>query len=122
MALCAKGPYNEWGYQPSLTEPCNSSIHYPPLADLYSMNLNELVDVVAAETELPAGQVRKVSLALLEKFAGLIDSQINFKSPVISLTAVTAPAKPASEGKPAQPERKYARMAIRTKKPATAAG
>jgi hypothetical protein len=64
--------------------------------------------------------VRKVSLALLEKFAGLIDSQTNFVSPVITLTAVTAPAKPAAEGKPAQPERKLARMAIRPKKPAAA--
>jgi hypothetical protein len=80
------------------------------------MNLKELVDVVAAETELPARQVRKVSLALLEKFACLIDSQTNFVSPVITITAVTAPAKPAAEGKPAMSERKFARMAIRTKK------
>lgn len=86
------------------------------------MNLKQLVDVVAAETELPASEVRKVSLALLEKFAGLINSQTNFVSPVITLTAVTAPAKPASEGKQAQPERKFARMAIRPKKPAPAAG
>jgi hypothetical protein len=84
------------------------------------MNLKELVDVVAAETELPAGQVRKVSLALLEKFAGLIDTQTNFVSPVITLTAVTAPAKPAAEGKPAVPQRKFARMAIRPKKPGAA--
>lgn len=86
------------------------------------MNLRELVDVVAAETELPAGQVRKVSLALLDKFAGLIDSQTNFVSPVITLTAVTAPARPAAEGKPAVPERKFARMALRPRKPAAAAG
>jgi hypothetical protein len=85
------------------------------------MNLKELIDVVAAETELPAGQVRKVSLALLDQFAGLIDSQTNFVSPVITLTAVTAPAKPATEGKPALPERKFARMAIRPKKPAAPA-
>ncbi len=84
------------------------------------MNLKELVDVVAAETELPAGQVRKVSLALLEKFAGLIDSQTNFVSPVITITAVTAPAKPEAEGKTAVSERKFARMAIRTKKPGAA--
>ena len=37
------------------------------------MNLKELVDVVASETELPAGQVRKVSLALLEKFERRIE-------------------------------------------------
>lgn len=85
------------------------------------MNFKELVDVVAAETELPAGQVRKASLAMLEKFAGLIDSQTNFVSPVITLTAVTIPAKPEADGKPAVPERKFARMAIRPKKPATPA-
>ena len=85
------------------------------------MNYKELVEVIAAETELPAGQVRKVGLAILEKFAGLIDSQTNFVSPVITLTAVTAPARPATEGKPAVPERKFARMAIRSKKPAVPA-
>jgi len=83
------------------------------------MNLKELVDIVAAETELPAGQVRRVSLALLNQFAGLIDSQTNFVSPVITLKAVTAPAKPAAEGKPAVPPVKFARMAIRSQRPAT---
>jgi len=82
------------------------------------MNLKELVDIVAAETELPAGQVRKVSLAMLEKFAGMIESQTNFISPAITLTAGTSPAKPAAEGKPARPAHKFARMAIRVKKPA----
>jgi hypothetical protein len=85
------------------------------------MNFKELVDVVSAETQLPAAQVRKVGLAMLEKFADVIDSQTKFTSPVITLTGVTAPAKPAAEGKPAQPERKFARMAIRVTKPATAA-
>ena len=80
------------------------------------MNFKELVDVVAVETGLPAGQVRNVTLALLDKFAGLIDSQTNFVTPVITLTAVTAPAKAAKEGKPAVPERKFASMAIRPKK------
>jgi hypothetical protein len=85
------------------------------------MNFKELVDVVSAETQLPAAHVRKVCLAMLEKFAGLIDSQTNFTSPVITLTGVTAPAKPAAEGKPAKSERKFARMAIRAKKPAAPA-
>ena len=85
------------------------------------MNFKTLIDVVAAETELPAGTVRKVSLALLKKFAGLIDSQTNFVSPVITLTAFTAPAKPETDGKRAKPERKFARMAVRPVKPATPA-
>jgi len=58
-----------------------------------------------------------VGLAMMEKFAALIASQTNFTSPVITLSAFTSPAKPASAGKPAQPERKFDRMAIRTPKP-----
>jgi hypothetical protein len=85
------------------------------------MNFKELVDVVSAETQLPAAQVRKVGLVMLEKFAGVIDSQTNFTSPVITLTGVTVPSKPAAAGKPAQSERKFARMAIRVNKPATPA-
>ena len=86
------------------------------------MNLKEAVDIISAETGLPAAQVRKVSLALLEQFAALIERQTNFVSPVVTLTPVTAPAKPAAGDKPATPERKFARMAIRTKKVVPAAG
>jgi hypothetical protein len=82
------------------------------------MNFKELVEVVSAETSLPAPQVRKVGLAMLDKLSGLIESQTNFTSPQINLTAVTIPAKPAAEGKPAQPERKFGRLSIRGKKPA----
>ena len=85
------------------------------------MNFKELIEVIATETELPAGQVRKVSIAMLEKFAALIDSQIEFTSPVITLTPFTRPARSEAEGKPAQPERKFSRMAIRSKKPAAPA-
>ena len=85
------------------------------------MNLKELIDVVATETELPAGQVRKVSMAVLEKFANLIDSQSDFVSPVITIKGFTTPAKPATDGKKAVPERKFARMSIRSKKPASPA-
>jgi hypothetical protein len=41
------------------------------------MNLKVLDDVVSAETQLPAVQVRKVGIAMLGKLAGLIDSQTN---------------------------------------------
>jgi len=81
------------------------------------MNLKELVDVVSSETNLPAAQVRKVSLAILEKFADLINNQTNFTSPVITLTSVTTPAKAATGDKPAVAERKFARMALRATKP-----
>lgn len=79
------------------------------------MNFKEMVKIVSSETELPADDVRKVGIAMLEKFADLINSQANFVSPVISFTSVTAPAKPAAGGKPAETERKFARMSIRGK-------
>ena len=88
----------------------------PPTADLNQMNLKELVDTVSTETLVPAAQVRKVTVAILEKFSGMIENQANFTSPLVTLTAATAPAKPATGNKPAQPERKFARMAIRSKK------
>jgi hypothetical protein len=85
------------------------------------MNFKELVDAVSAETNVPAAKVRKVGLAMLEKFAGVIDGQDKFTSSVITLTGFTTPAKDATEGKPAKPERKFARMAIRAKKTADSA-
>lgn len=82
------------------------------------MNFKELVDTVAAETSLPAAEVKKVSTAVLQKFAELIETQGRFSSPLITITATTTRAKEASEGKPARAERKIARMAIRKKKAA----
>lgn len=80
------------------------------------MNFKELVDIVSAETGLSAGQVRKIGLAVLEKFASLIDSQTDFVSPIVSFKSVTSEAKPASGGNPAKPQRKFARMTVRSAK------
>jgi hypothetical protein len=85
------------------------------------MNLKELVDIVSSETDLPAGQVRKVCLAVLEKFAGLIDSQTDFVSSIVSFKSGTSEAKPAKDGKPAKHERKFARMTVRSTKEEPAA-
>ncbi|MEB3256272.1 MAG: hypothetical protein VKJ05_07785 [Synechococcaceae cyanobacterium] len=67
------------------------------------------------DTEFPAGDVLKVYVAMLQRFSRLIEEQQNFASPLITLTAVTTPAKPATGDKPAVPARKFARMAIRQK-------
>jgi hypothetical protein len=79
------------------------------------MNFKQLIDEVSQDTKIPAGDVRKVGVAMLQRFSRLIEEQQNFASPLITLTAVTAPAKPATGDKPAVPERKFARMAIRQK-------
>ena len=80
------------------------------------MNIKELIDIVSSDTGVPAAQVRKVTNAMLTKFAGLIDSQTDFTSSNITIKAFTSPAKPASEGKPAKPETKFGRMKVRVSK------
>lgn len=79
------------------------------------MNFKEIVDEISKDTKISAGDVRKVGLAMLERFVRLIDEQEDFISPVIKLKAVTTPAKPAAGDKPEIPERKFARMTIRAK-------
>jgi len=54
---------------------------------------------------------------MIERNIAPVLLQLATQYPVITLTGVIAPAKPATEGKPAQPERKFARMAIRAKNP-----
>jgi len=76
------------------------------------MNLKQLVDSVSQDTNLPAGQIRLIALALLEKWAQLIEAQENFASPVVTFQSLTSKAVAASEGKPAVPARKFARMGI----------
>ena len=76
------------------------------------MNLKELVDAVSLDTKIPAGQVRLISLALLEKWAKLIEDQDNFASPVVTFKSITSKPVAASEGKPAVPARKFANMSI----------
>jgi len=79
------------------------------------MNFKEIVDEISQDTKVSPGDVRKVGLAMLERFVRLIDEQEDFISPVINLKAVTTPAKPADGDKPEIPERKFARMTIRAK-------
>jgi hypothetical protein len=82
--------------------------------------MKDLVDAVSADTNIPAAQVRKVTQAVLKQFAGLIDNQTKFTSAVIHLTPAIAPARPARDDRPAVPERKFARMAVRVQKPKAA--
>jgi hypothetical protein len=82
------------------------------------MNFKELIDEVSQDTKIPAGEVRKVGTAMLQRFSRLIEEQQNFVSPLITLTAVTSPARPATGDKPAVAERKFARMVVRQVPPA----
>jgi hypothetical protein len=94
------------------------SLSFPAEGGVNSMNVKELIDIVSSDTGLPAAQVRKVTIAMLNKFADLIDSQTDFTSPQVIIKAFTRPAKPASEGEPEKPETKFGRMKVRTTKSA----
>jgi hypothetical protein len=77
------------------------------------MNLKELSEAIAPGLNMPATEVRKVCLAMLEKFAELIESQASFSSPVVTFTPTTRPAQPAKLGQPEKSEVKSARLTIR---------
>jgi len=79
------------------------------------MNFKQLITEVSKDTKIPAGDVRKVGMAMLQRFAHLIEEQQNFTSPLITLRTGTTAARPAVDDKPARPARKFARMAIRKK-------
>lgn len=79
------------------------------------MNYKQLIIEVSEGTNIPAGDVRKVLKAMMQRFAHLIEEQQNFTSPLITLRAGTTEAKPAVDDKPARPARKFARMTIRKK-------
>lgn len=50
---------------------------------------------------------------MLQRFSRLIEEQQNFASPLITLTAVTAPARPATGDKPPVFEQKFSCKVIR---------
>lgn len=80
------------------------------------MKLEELVSAVSAETEIPAKEVRKITSAVLEKLAQLIDKQDKFGSSIVTIRSSTIPAKPANGDKPALAERKVGRIQRRKPK------
>jgi len=82
----------------------------------YPMNFKEFFDAATTETEMPADQVLKACLAILEKLAGLIGNQINLTSPAINFRTRTSLANTKEGGKPERPERKFVRMMISPKK------
>jgi len=80
------------------------------------MNFKELVAVVSAETQIPASEVRKVTQAILGQFVELIEAKGKFTSPALTISGAVYPARPATEDHQARPERKFARMRIKSKK------
>lgn len=76
------------------------------------MNLKELVDTVSQDTSVPAGQVKKVTLAVLQKFAQLIDKKEGFRSSVVRFNVTTVEAREAADDRPARSQHNMARLVI----------
>ena len=77
------------------------------------VRLAQLVEEFSASSELPAGRVRTILLAVLSQFAGLIESETGFTSPVLGFTSMSLPAVPAQDGRPARPARKLAKLSVK---------
>jgi hypothetical protein len=83
----------------------------PPPAPV---RLAQLVEEISASSELSSGRVRTILLEMLSQFAGLIESETGFTSPVLGFTSMTLPGVPAQDDRPARTPRKLARLFIQT--------
>lgn len=70
------------------------------------MKFKDIVSSISESESIPAGQVRKVVLALLEKIGEAVDAQERITVPGFSLNPRTIPAREAYDDKPARPETK----------------
>lgn len=70
------------------------------------MNFKDIVSSISESESIPAGQVRKVALALFEKVAEALDNGERFTVPGYVFNSRTIPAKEADGDKPARPETK----------------
>ena len=74
------------------------------------MNFLDLTESIAQSENIPVGQVRKVSKALLEKMALAIDSGEKLQLPTLGFFTRTLPEREASGDQPWRPERKIAQI------------
>ncbi len=81
------------------------------------MKLKDLITAISQESGVPAGQVRKVTQAFTAKISELIEEQDGFRSGSLVFKPVTASAKTGENGEVVKPERKFARIVIRPRKP-----
>ena len=72
------------------------------------MNFKDIVSSISESEGIPAGRVRKIALALLEKMGEAVDNGERLTSPGYVLNPRTIPAKEADGDKSATPEVKVA--------------
>jgi len=72
------------------------------------LNLKDIVHSITESEGIPAGRVRKVTLALFEKFGEAVDNGERIIAPGFVLKPRTLPARESDGDQPARPETKVA--------------
>ena len=88
--------------------PQTSEQSFPNQDKEVNLNLKGIVSSISESEAIPAGQVRKVALALLEKMGEAVDNGERITVPGYVLIPRTVPASEADGDKPARPETKVA--------------
>tara|TARA_B100001059_G_C17416778_1_gene371161 strand:+ start:240 stop:545 length:306 start_codon:yes stop_codon:yes gene_type:complete len=81
-------------------------VQIPNHLEEVNLNLKEVISSVSESEAIPAGKVRKVALALLEKMGQAVDNGERIIAPGYALIPRIVPARDADGDKPARPETK----------------
>jgi len=82
------------------------------------MSFKDITASISESESIPAGKVRKITKALLERIGEAIDNGEKLQLPGFVFTPRTLPARDADADKAARPERKVATLRRRQKKAA----
>ena len=77
------------------------------------MNLKDITASISETENIPAGQVRKVTKALLDRIGEAVENGTKLQLPGLTFVPRTQSAREAEGDKPARPERKTAVVRIR---------
>ena len=79
------------------------------------MQFKEVTASISAAENIPAGKVRKITKAFLDRISEAIENAEELDLPGLNFTLRTQPAREAEGDKPARPERKTAVLRTRKK-------
>jgi hypothetical protein len=86
--------------------PQTSEQSFPNQDKEVNLNLKDIISSISESESIPAGQVRKIALALLEKLGEAVDNGERITAPGYVLNPRTITAREADGDKPARPETK----------------
>ena len=96
--------------------PQTSEQSFPNQDKEVNLNLKDIVSSISESEGIPAGRVRKVALAFLEKMGEAVDNGERIASPGYVLNPRIVPAREADGDKPARPETKVGTFRRRPEK------